>query len=168
MDLQFEEWARTRTRPLLRTAYLLTGTQHAAEDLVQTALEKVLLAWGRIREDPDAYARTVLHRVHAGRWRKRRVIEISGDFGHEPRSADHAGRVEDHLVLQSALARLARRQRAVIVLRFYEDHTEAQVAEILGCSIGTVKSQTHKALRTLRASSPELDELIQRKQRSDV
>jgi RNA polymerase sigma-70 factor (sigma-E family) len=168
VDLPFEEWARTRTRPLLRTAYLLTGTQHGAEDLVQSALEKVLLAWGRIREDPDAYARTVLHREHAGSWRKRRLIEVGSDVGDEPRSADHAGRVDDQLVLQSALARLARRQRAVIVLRFYEDRTEAEVAEILGCSIGTVKSQTHKALRTLRSASPELDDLIQRKQRSDV
>jgi RNA polymerase sigma-70 factor (sigma-E family) len=168
VDLQFEEWARTRTRPLLRTAYLLTGSQHGAEDLVQAALEKVLLAWGRIREDPDAYARTVLHREHAGRWRKRRVREVSAEIDREPRFADHASRVDDQMVLRSVLARLAPRQRAVIVLRFYEDRTETEVAQILGCSIGTVKSQTHKALRTLRTSSPELDDLIQRKQRSDV
>jgi RNA polymerase sigma-70 factor (sigma-E family) len=152
----------------LRTAFLLTGSQHGAEDLTQQALERVLLGWGRIRENPDAYARVVLYREHAVWWRRRRFVEVSSEGLRHPAVPDRSAEVELALVLQAALARLTSRQRAVLVLRFYEDRGEAEVAEILGCSIGTVKSQTHKALRALRCSAPELDDLIGRKQHSDV
>jgi RNA polymerase sigma-70 factor (sigma-E family) len=168
VDLQFEEWARARTPALLRTAYLLTGSQHSAEDLVQAALERVMPAWGRIRENPDAYARVVLHRENAGQWRRRRVREVSSDDAPEPGVADDSARVEIAMVLQAALARLTARQRAVLVLRFYEDRAEAEIADILSCSIGTVKSQTHKALRAMRSTAPELDDLVGRKQVTDV
>jgi RNA polymerase sigma-70 factor (sigma-E family) len=168
VDLQFEEWARARTPSLLRSAYLLTGGQHSAEDLVQSALERVLLAWDRILEHPDAYVRVVLYRENVGRWRRRRVHEVSATEGHDPGVADRTGQVETSMLLHSALARLTARQRAVLVLRFYDDLAESEVASILGCSVGTVKSQTHKALRALRAGAPELGDLIGERELRDV
>ncbi len=155
---RFEEFVRARGPALQRTAYLLTGDWGLAEDLLQTALAKSCLSWGRIRhEDPEGYVRAVLANAFASAWRRRWRGEVPVLELPEPRRAD-AGegadewrRADDRLHLAAALARLPRRQRAVIVLRFHEDLTETAVAAVLGISVGTVKSQTSKALATLRA-----------------
>jgi RNA polymerase sigma-70 factor (sigma-E family) len=147
---QFAEFVHGRGPALQRTAYLLTGDWGLAEDLLQTALAKSYLAWGRIRHrDPEGYVRTVLANTHATWWRRRWRGETP-----TLQLPDRAGREQDHedrIALAEALTRLPRRQRAVIVLRFHEDMTEAAVAAVLGISVGTVKSQTAKALATLRA-----------------
>jgi RNA polymerase sigma-70 factor (sigma-E family) len=149
----FEEYVRARQTLLLRTAYLLTGSHHDAEDLVQLALMKVVPKWGRIKDDPDAYVRRVLVNENISRWRGRRWREVS--HAEVPDAAAVEG--EDHSDLRAALQNLAPRQRAVIVLRYFEDLTEAQTAEALGISVGTVKSQARDALTRLRTRLPGLD-----------
>lgn len=159
MEAGFEEWARARTPALLRAAFLLTGRQESAEDLTQDALLRVATAWGRIRHHPDAYARQVLYRLQVSRWRKRRLLETLTavpDHG----GSDATSEVDVRVTLATALVRLTHAQRAVLVLRFYEDLSETETAAVLDCSVGTVKSQTHKALAALRRSSPELAELV--------
>ena len=162
-DTEFEEFVRTRTAGLLRAAYLLTGDQHAAEDLVQTAFERTAARWRRIERDggADAYVRTVLYRLQVDRWRRRKVGERLTDAPPERPAGDAYAGADTRLALRTALGRLTPRQRAVLVLRFYEDRSEAQAAEVLGCSLGTVKSQTHLALRRLREGSPELADLVE-------
>lgn len=146
---QFSAFVNGRGPALQRTAYLLTGDWGLAEDLLQTALAKSYLAWVRIRhEDPEGYVRKVLANTHATWWRRKwrgetPTLEL-------PEGHDHDHGADDRLALAAALARLPRRQRAVIVLRFHEDLTEAAVAQALGISVGTVKSQTAKALAKLR------------------
>jgi RNA polymerase sigma-70 factor (sigma-E family) len=157
----FTRWASERQQALLRTAVLLCGDHHRAEDLVQDALTKVAVRWSRLREqNPDAYARQVLVRTNISWWRKHRrevVVDVRDGAG-----ADGPGAAVDRrLLLDAALARLTPRQRATIVLRFYDDLSERDTAEALGVSAGTVKSQTHAALARLRAAAPELAELLE-------
>ncbi len=153
----FTEWARGRQVALLRTAILLTGDHHRAEDLVQEALAKVALRWSRLEPGhPEAYARQVMARDNISWWRKRRS-EVVAEV------ADTAGTHADpdrHLMLQAALARLTTRQRTVVVLRYYDDLSVEDTATAMGVSTGTVKSQTHLALRRLREAMPELAELL--------
>ncbi len=153
----FEEYVAARRHSLLRTAYLLTGDHHEAEDLVQRTLVKAVAVWPRIADRPEPYVRRVMVHDNISRWRRRpareRLVEAVPDRLHP--EADHATR----LTLQGALARLTPKQRAVLVLRFYDDLTEVQTAELLGVGLGTVKSQTRHALRRLRELAPELDEL---------
>ncbi len=144
---------------LSRIAYLLTGDHHDAQDLVQAVLVKVLRQWRRVAaaQAPDSYLRRMIYHEHVSAWRRRRRGEVlaaepSGP-GVEPDFADASVR---KLALRQALARLTPRQRAVIVLRFFEDMSEVDTAEVLGCSLGTVKSQTHHALGRLRTLAPEL------------
>ena len=139
---EFRAYVAARSAALLRTATLLTGDRALAEDLVQTALARTYLAWGRIRsrDAVDAYVRRVLVTTYATWWRRR----WRGEVPHE-RLPEHPGRdpyreVEEGLALRAALARLPRRQRAVVVLRYWDDLPEREVAELLGCSVGTVKS----------------------------
>ncbi|WP_026313440.1 SigE family RNA polymerase sigma factor [Actinomadura flavalba] len=149
---------------LLRAAYLLTGDGHLAEDLVQSTLVKVAPRWERIvaAGDPEAYVRRALYNEHVNGWRR------FGRFGERPSAATpETGRHPDHaddavrtLVLARALRRLTPRQRAVLVLRFYEDRTAAETARLLDCSVGTVKSQTHRALARLRLLEPGLADLL--------
>jgi RNA polymerase sigma-70 factor (sigma-E family) len=156
---QFEEFVRTRSAMLGRTAYLLTGNRHDAEDLLQAALARAATHWERL-DDPEAYVRRVLYTQAVSGWRARlrRPVER---LGVEPPPVPAPGvEVEVRVVLDQALRRLTPRQRAVLVLRYYEDRTEAQAAHILGCAIGTVKSQTRHALARLRALSPELADLV--------
>lgn len=150
-ERSFEEYVGARRAALLRSAYLLTGDAHDAEDLVQAALIKAVPKWGRIADDPEPYVRAILARESVNRWRRRRWREISaGDLPEQTAPAiDVVGRES----LRSALAALAPRQRAVIVLRYYEDLTERQTAEALGISVGTVKSQCRDALARLRGGS---------------
>ncbi len=161
-DPAFLEFVRSRSGALLRSAYLLTGDRHLAEDLVQTALAKTALRWDRINQrNAEAYTRRVLYHEQVDGWRRRRVAESFP--GELPDLADRYGseseRSDLKLAVQRALSRLGPRQRAVVVLRFFEDRTERETAEILGCSVGTVKSQAHRALAKLRTAAPSLLDL---------
>jgi RNA polymerase sigma-70 factor (sigma-E family) len=148
-EAAFDTFARARLGALLRFAHVLTGDPHQAADLVQDALERTLLAWPRVigKDDPEAYVRRAIVNRHVSVWRRRRLERLVADTPdaapYEP--ASHDG------VLWAELRALPPRQRAVVVLRYYEDLPEREVAELLGCSVGTVKSQTSKALARLRA-----------------
>ncbi|MDX6357633.1 MAG: hypothetical protein QOH37_687 [Nocardioidaceae bacterium] len=146
-EASFDEFVAARSRALLRTAYLLTHDHALAEDLLQTALTKAWFAWGRIDGNAEPYVRRILVNTYASWWRRKWHGEHPTDELPE-RSAD--GATGEPTDLWTAMARLPRRQRAVVVLRYFEDLTEAQTAEALGCSVGTVKSQTSKALAKLR------------------
>ncbi len=149
----YAEFVAGRSQPLLRVAYLLTRDWAQAEDLLQTALAKAWLAWPRIDRDPDAYVRKVLVNTYASWWRRRWNGEIAtGELPQVP-TGDRTEQVDDRDALWQALGRLPKRQRAVVVLRFYEDLSEAQVADTLGISVGTVKSQASKALARLRVDA---------------
>ena len=145
----FEEFVVARRDALLRTAYLLTGNHHDAEDLVQAALIKVVPKWARIQDRPEAYVRQVLARESVTRWRGRRWREVSTDVVpeamHQP-STDST----DRIALLEDLRRLSPRQRAVLVLRYFDDLTETDTAAALGISVGAVKSQVRDALARLR------------------
>jgi len=150
----FEALVDARSTSLLRTAYLLTGDWGTAEDLLQTALTKTWFRWHTLRDTQaaEAYVRQVMSRTFATWWRRKwrgeQPTEVLPDvLGHDPYSG-----VLARDLLRRALAELPPRQRAIVVLRFYEDLTEAQVAEALGCSIGTVKSTVSRALVRLRES----------------
>lgn len=156
---EMRDFVAARGQALLRTAYLLTGDRQLAEDLVQAALEKVFRRWGTIRvaAAAEAYVRRTMYREQVSVWRRRRVPELLARSVPEPRRAADAGdRVEDRLLLRAALHELPPGQRTVIVLRYFEDLTEQQVADVLGLSVGTVKSQAHKALARLRVSCAHL------------
>ena len=154
----FDSFVRARTHALLRSAYLLTGDQHLAEDLVQTALARTHLAWRRLRAtgNAEAYARKIMYHHQVSWWRRRRVPESLTDTPPEGRRADDSDIATVRLTLRAALQRLTPRQRAVLVPRYYEDHSEQEAAALLGVSVGTVKSQTAKALGRLRQVAPEL------------
>jgi RNA polymerase sigma-70 factor (sigma-E family) len=146
----FNTFVEARSTPLLRTAYLLTRDRGLAEDLLQTALTKAWFAWERIEGRPEAYVRRILVNTYATWWRRKwNGEEATGELP-ESRERHTPSHVDDRTDLWDALGRLPRRQRAVVVLRFYEDLTETQTAELLQCSVGTVKSQTSKALAKLR------------------
>ncbi|MFD7075863.1 SigE family RNA polymerase sigma factor [Nocardioides sp. NPDC059952] len=150
----FEEFIAARRPALLRTAFLLTGHAEDAEDLVQITLIKVVPKWGRIKDNPEAYVRKVLAREATTRWRTRRWRETPVERlpDREAARAD----LTSSLTVRDALLRLPPRQRAVIVLRYYDDLTERETAAMLGISIGTVKSQTSDALARLRTLIPDL------------
>jgi RNA polymerase sigma-70 factor (sigma-E family) len=148
----FEQFVAGRSGALLRTAYLLTGNHHDAEDLVQAALIKAVPVWRRIEDNPEPYVRRILVRENISRWRLRRWREVHVDrIPETSEQSDPTGR----LALAAALEQLGPRQRAVIVLRYYEDLTERETAEILGIAVGTVKSQARDALARLRVWLPE-------------
>lgn len=147
----FDEFVDARYHRLVRTAYLLTHDNGLAEDLVQTALVKSWPKWRRIEQDPEAYVRRVMVNTYATWWRRLWRGEHPTDVLPDAATTGrHEQTVDDRTDVWRALGELPPRQRAVIVLRFYEDQTEAQTADTLGCSIGTVKSQTTKALARLR------------------
>jgi RNA polymerase sigma-70 factor (sigma-E family) len=150
---QFHEFVQARWPRLVRTAYLLTGDHGEAEDLVQTALAKAYVAWTRVQasDSPDAYVRRILVNANAARFRKRRITQLLGAAPPEVRTPDPTHRVDLRDALVQALARLPVRQRAVVILRYWDDLSEAEVARALGCSAGTVKSQASKGLAKLRA-----------------
>jgi RNA polymerase sigma-70 factor (sigma-E family) len=153
----FEQFMAARWQPLVRAAYVLTGNQQDAEDIVQTALTNAYSVWPRIRsaDDVTVYVHRILINVYRSTRRRRRVLEVLTSAVPERRStaasaASDSIHTRDEVV--QVLILLTSRQRAVIVLRYLEDLTEAQTAAALGCSIGTVKSQTSKALAKLRAN----------------
>lgn len=159
----FDAFVAARVGALSRTAYLLTGDHHLAEDLVQTSLFKAAKAWHRIQGDPEPYVRRILYTENVSAWRRRRhLAEVSAGSPGEY-AVDGAGVEPDHdlrLVLRHALARLTPKQRTVLVLRYFEDLTEAQTAAAMGIGLGTVKSNTKAALARLRTVAPELAQLV--------
>jgi RNA polymerase sigma-70 factor (sigma-E family) len=152
----FREFVATRSPGLLRTAWMLTGDGQLAEDLLQTALARTWPHWSRLRDgQPDAYVRRVMARVQIG-WRRRRWRgETPTANVPEASSADVYADVDERAVLVNALVGLPTRQRQVVVLRYYDDLPEQEVAVLLGCSTGTVKSQAAKGLAKLRAALGE-------------
>jgi RNA polymerase sigma-70 factor (sigma-E family) len=156
----FEEFVAGSSARLFTMARLLTGGHRAeAEDLLQGAYERAYRRWGRIsrRADPERYVRQILVNASADRWRRlRRHPETSLLVtGADPGTADTAAAVADRDLLLRGLASLPPRQRAVLVLRYFEDLSEAQTATMLGCSVGTVKSQAARGLARLRGSTGE-------------
>ena len=158
-DADFTAYLQARQASLLRTAYLLTGDRHQAEDLVQTAFAKLYLAWDRVRdrESVDAYVRRILVNEHNSLWRRawkrnERPTEVLPEAAVVDEYDDGTSSA-----LWASVQTLPRKARAVLVLRYYEQLTEAETAEVLGISVGTVKSQTSRALATLRDRFREED-----------
>ncbi len=146
-------FVEARSSALLRLAYLLVGDRQEAEDITQSTLVEVVARWDRIRrrDVPEVYARQVMVNLATRSWRRRALhLRSLARLGPPPPSADHAAPTVLAHDLQTALRTLPPRMRAVIVLRYYEDLTEAQTARVLGVSAGTVKSQANRALRQLR------------------
>jgi RNA polymerase sigma-70 factor (sigma-E family) len=157
-DPGFHDYVAARSPALLRTAYLLTGNQADAEDLLQAALAKTYLAWRRIKDfgSLDGYVRRAMVNTHISWWRRRRVEEYPTDEIPDQPVADHVGDTEMHDSLSRALRRLPERMRTAVVLRYYEDMSEAEIAGLLGISLGTVKSTVSRGVAKLRID----DELV--------
>ena len=155
----FDDFMRGRAGALFRSAYLLTGDRHVAEDLLQDTLERVYRRWSRIATSPEAYARRALVNGAMNRWRwRRRRPEAPLSEAHDVADPDHAATVALRTVVRNALCELPARQRAVVVLRYFDDLSEAEVASLLSCSVGTVKSHASRGLARLRAVlSPAFD-----------
>lgn len=152
-DVGFDEFVAARSGTLLRTAYLLTHDHGLAEDLLQTALTKAWFSWSRIDGNPEGYVRKILVNTYASWWRRKWNGETpSSHLGTEtlPETAAPETRQAESTDLWTALGNLPRKMRAVVVLRYFEDLTEAETAALLGVSVGTVKSQTAKAFAKLR------------------
>ncbi len=145
----------SRGRVLLRAAYLLTGNMSDAEDLVQAALAKTYQAWDRIedRSAVDGYVRRAMVNTHISWWRRRRLEEFPTDEVPDQAVADHAGSSDLQETVRKAVDRLPQRMREAVLLRFYEDMTESEVADALGVSLGTVKSTVARAMAKLRIDS---------------
>ena len=160
-DDDFRGYVASRSPQLLRTAYLLTGDRGLAEDLVQDALTRAYRHWGRVRAagNPEAYVRTILFNEQRRRWRRggrETTVAAVPDRG----SPDGTAAVDERDLLWRALHQMPPRTRAVLVLRYWEDRSEAETAALLGCSAGSVKSQASRGLRRLQAlldpaSAPE-------------
>ena len=163
----FEQFVDLRQRALQRTGWLLTGDWALAEDLVQTALARTWPRWDRItrRDDPEVYVRRVMVNTWAS-WsrRKWRGERPHGDLPDRAGAGDLAGEAVERMAVRSVLGQLTSRQRAVLALRVFDDMSEAQTAEILGCAVGTVKSTMSQALERLRADQ-SLAGLLKRENR---
>ncbi|MEU6823018.1 SigE family RNA polymerase sigma factor [Streptomyces atriruber] len=157
----FREFVASRSSALLKTAVLLSGgDRHAGEDLLQNALVKAAGRWQRI-DEPEAYVRRILYRQQVSRWRlkwPRRELAVA-EPPERAASGDGTSAADLRIVMRGALAKLTARQRTVLVLRYFEDLPEADVAAVLGCSVGTVRSTTHRSLARLRGLAPELAHL---------
>ncbi len=158
----FEAFARQMMPGLLRYAGALSGDPHLAGDLVQDVMVRVQGRWGRIRraDHPERYVKKMLTNEHLSfrrRWHTRTVVPVADQtlYARTPVSVDPATRVVDHDALRHRMADLPRRQRAVLVLRFYEDLDDTEIADLLGMTTGTVRSNASRALATLRRTTPE-------------
>lgn len=151
----FTAFVHARRRALEQSAWLLTGDRHLAEDLVQTALLQAARNWERIHTSAEAYVRRTLYTTAVSGWRRRRVPEVAL-AGHDAAAPGHDADLT--MVLMEALGRITPKQRAVLVLRYFEDLTETQTAEALGIAVGTVKSTHRQALARLRHLAPDLAE----------
>jgi RNA polymerase sigma-70 factor (sigma-E family) len=147
----FDSYVEAAWPRLLRSAWLLTGDWHKAEDLVQTVLARAYRRWPRLRDgSPDAYLRSMLATTYLSWWRRRWRGEVpTGDLP-EQAAVDPYESLDTRGTLTQAIAQLPRQQRAVLMLRFHADLTESSTAEVLGISVGTVKSYTARALSALR------------------
>jgi RNA polymerase sigma-70 factor (sigma-E family) len=155
----FRAYVAARSAALLRTAYLLTGNRADAEDLLQTALAKTYLSWDRIRERDalDGYVRRIMVNTQTSFWRRKRPEALYDEVPDRPGRDQHADS-DLHDALWTALAQLPAKQRAAVVLRYFEDLSEADTAVILGVSVGTVKSTTSRALAKLREDASLRDD----------
>lgn len=165
MEEEFREFVAARSAALLRTAYLLAGDWATAEDLLQTALTKTYLAWRRLGEIEavEPYARRVLINTATSWWRRRWHGERPTEVMPERAAPDQIEEQVDRDVLWRHVKSLPARQRAVLVLRFYEDLSEAQTAALLNISVGTVKSQTSRAVNALRQKLGAEDDVLARR-----
>jgi RNA polymerase sigma-70 factor (sigma-E family) len=159
-EREFREFVAARSKSLLHTAYLLTGDWEQGRDLLQTALASTARRWSKLRDrqQPEAYVRRAIYHAQMDRfrllsWGKETVTATLPDP--PAQAADWADTVVQRQDIMAALRRLPKRQRAVIVLRYFEDQTDPEIAAILGVAQGTVRSQTHKALASLRAAFAE-------------
>jgi RNA polymerase sigma-70 factor (sigma-E family) len=152
--VEFEDFVRARGSALLRYGYVLTGNADDAADLVQEALLKLSDGWRRVRnkDNPESYVRTIMARQHISWWRRRRREHLTDDVPEGSYTDSHS-----FGELWKELATLPRKQRAVLVLRYYEDLSDQDIAEILGISRGTVRSQAFRALNTLRVKPAMLE-----------
>jgi len=159
MASTFEEFVLARGPVLLRFAVMLCGDRHGAEDLVQAVLAKAYPRWSRIAalERPEAYLKQVLVNQHLSWWRRRSSGEVPIARPVDGQVTDAAAALASRDAAWELLGRLPRRQRAVLVLRYYEDLADAEIGRILGCTPATVRSQAARALATLRAALPALD-----------
>lgn len=145
--MEFEDFVRARGPALLRYGYVLSGNADDAADLVQEALLKLSGAWRRVhnKDNPEAYVRRTMARQHVSWWRRRRREQVTDDLPEGSYTDTHSTGE-----LWRELATLPRRQRTVLVLRYYEDLSDQEIADLLGISRGTVRSQAFRALHTLR------------------
>ncbi|MEU7001572.1 SigE family RNA polymerase sigma factor [Nonomuraea sp. NPDC046570] len=152
--VEFEEFVQARGAALLRYGYVLTGNADDAADLVQEALLKLGDTWQRVRnkDNPEGYVRTIMARQHVSWWRRRRREQVTGEVPEGSYTDGHSSEELWH-----ELRALPRKQRAVIVLRYYEDLSDKEIAEILGISRGTVRSQASRALDKLRVRPSVLE-----------
>ncbi len=160
-DADFTAYLEARQGRLLRTAYLLTGDQHQAEDLLQTSLAKLYLSWDKVRDrgSIDGYARRIMVNENSSSWRRpwrrrERATDFSDDGAPPGPPVRHEYDEGVGAAVWQIVQTLPRRARAVVVLRYYEQLTEAETAEVLGISVGTVKSQTARAMASLRERTP--------------
>jgi RNA polymerase sigma-70 factor (sigma-E family) len=175
LDEEFRDFMHGRWPAMVRLAYALTGDQGHAEDVAQTAFARAYASWPKVRRtgSPEAYVRRIVINENLNRFRKHRVAErltgtlpdsgtgaLAGPLAAAD-AADATRQYDDRSVLIAALQRLGPKQRAVIVLRYWLDLTEAEIAAALGCSVGTVKSQAARALATLRQSAELVDGELQ-------
>ena len=153
LDREFDAFVRSTWRPLRQAAYALTGDTHDAEDLLQTVLAGAYARWPRLSrdDDPVAYVRRALVNRYIDTWRRRRVLRFDVvESPPEGVTPDDLGRLDDRADLVTLLAALSPRERTMVVMRHYLDLSEQDVADALGCSVGTVKSTCSRALRRLR------------------
>jgi RNA polymerase sigma-70 factor (sigma-E family) len=159
-ERDFVAFVESRSHALFRTAMGLTGHRQQAEDLLQTVLARAYRRWSQVRESPEAYLRTAMYRQRVSWWRRAgHGREIATAVLPERAGADQTRPVDLRLALRSALARLAPKHRAVLVLRYLEDRSDDEIAGILGCKPVTVRSQATRALARLRELCPELESL---------
>lgn len=151
--MSFEDFVGARADALMRYAFVLTGDPHDAADLLQESLTRVRAAWHRItnKREPEGYVRMTMARLHISTWRNRRRERLMATPPDRAYSDEALGRADGDDGLWAALATLPRKQRAVLVLRYYESLSDAEIADILGITRGTVRSQASRALDKLRA-----------------
>jgi RNA polymerase sigma-70 factor (sigma-E family) len=159
-DAEFSDFMHGRWSQLVRLGYGLTGDLQLAEDLAQTAFARAYASWSRVRraDNPDAYLRRMVVNANSNRFRKLRVSEtLTAAVPDLAAASDNADQRHDRDALMKALMQLPYGQRAAVVLRYWMDLTETEAAEVLGCSVGNVKSQASRALAKLRSSSALLE-----------
>jgi len=161
-EAEFAEFMRGRWSALVRLGYGLTGDERLAEDLARAALARVYASWPRVLRagDPDVYLRRIVLNVSLGKASGRRVRKRRTGSEPEPETAPAARVDDDRPALVTALMRLPAGQRSVVLLRYWMDMTEAQVAAVLGCSVGNVRSQASRALASLRVGEDAAEEVL--------